>query len=184
MQQDSGMVPDNPSLSVLYQHFAPVIFAYIYRHTSSREDAEDILLEIFLAALERSDFTRLSQKEQEIWLWSVARNKVIDHYRRSSRRTGISLELVLDDLYEREEYAPEHITLRREEYARLRAHIKDLPELQQELLRLRFANDLRCSEIAVVLQKNEGAVRMLLSRTLKFLRSVYERDKGEKNYAE
>lgn len=184
MQQDSCMAMENPSLSMLYQRFASAIFAYIYRHTSSREDAEDLLLEVFLAALERSGFAGLSVKDQEIWLWSVARNKVVDHYRRSARRAGVSLELVLDDLYEKDEYAPEHVTLRREEYARLRAHIKDLPELQQEVLRLRFANDLRCSEIAVVLQKNEGAVRMLLSRTLKFLRTVYERDKGEKNYAE
>lgn len=184
MQQDSRMTPDNLALSALYQHFASAIFAYIYRHTSSREDAEDLLLEVFMAALERSSFAELSSKDQEIWLWSVARNKVVDHYRRSSRREGVTLESVLDNLYERDEYAPEYVTLRHEEYARLRAHIQGLPELQQEVLRLRFANDLRYSEIAAVLQKNEGAVRMLLSRTLKFLRSVYERDKGEKNYAE
>lgn len=184
MQQDSCMATDNSSLSALYQRFASSIFAYLYRHTPSREDAEDLLLEVFLAALERSGFAGFSAKEQEIWLWSVTRNKVVDHYRRSSRRAGVNLELVLDDLYEKDEYAPEYVTLRREEYARLRAHIQDLPELQQEVLRLRFANDLRCSEIAVVLQKNEGAIRMLLSRTLKFLRAVYERDKGEKNYAE
>jgi RNA polymerase sigma factor (sigma-70 family) len=184
MQQNQGMTLDNPSLSILYQRFAPVIFAYLCQHLSSREDAEDLLLEVFLAALEHPSFAILGTREQENWLWRVARNKTIDNYRRASRRTGVQLELVLDDLYERDEYAPEQVILRREEYARLRSHIECLPEIQQEVLRLRFANDLHCSEIAAVLQKNEGAIRMLLSRTLKFLRSVYEKDKGEKKDVE
>lgn len=171
---------DHPSLATLYQRFAPVLFAYLYHHTSSREDAEDLLLEVFLAALEHHSFSQLDGKEQESWLWSVAHNKMIDHHRRAARRPGVQLDLVLDNLYERDEYAPEHITLRHEEYARLRATIKQLPELQQEILRLRFANDLRCSEIAAVLQKSEGAIRMLLSRTMKLLRTVYAKEeRGE-----
>ena len=176
MQSNSCMMLDDPSLATLYQRFAPVLFAYLYQHTSSREDAEDLLLEVFLAALEYSGFGALDAKEQESWLWSVTRNKMIDHYRRATRRPGVRLDLVLDDLYERDEYAPEHVTLRREEYAHLRATIKTLPELQQEILRLRFANDLRCSEIAAVLQRSEGAIRMLLSRTMKVLRAVYAKE--------
>jgi RNA polymerase sigma factor (sigma-70 family) len=184
MQQDQRIALDNPSLAGLYQRFAPLLFSYIYRHTSSREDAEDLLLEVFLAALERPGFAVLSGKEQESWLWSVARNKMVDHYRRAARRPGVRLDLVLDDLYERDEYAPEHVMLRREEYARLHTYIERLPELQQEILRLRFANELRCGEIATVLEKSEGAIRMLLSRTLKALRTVYEREKGEKDSVE
>ncbi|MGH2507230.1 MAG: RNA polymerase sigma factor [Ktedonobacteraceae bacterium] len=176
MQHNTCMTLDHPSLALLYQRSAPILFAFISRKLSSHEDAEDLLLEVFLAALEDPHFARLSANEQESWLWSVARHKLVDHYRRSARRAGVQLDLVLDDLYERDEYAPEQVILRREEYARLRATIEQLPELQQELLRLRFANDLRCAEIATVLQKNEGAVRMLLSRTMKFLRSIYEKD--------
>lgn len=181
MQSNSCMTLDDPSLATLYQRFAPVLFAYLYRHTSSREDAEDLMLEVFLAALEYAGFAVLSVKEQEGWLWSVARNKMVDHYRRNARRPGIQLDLVLDDLFERDEYAPEHVTLRREEYERLRATIKTLPELQQEVLRLRFANDLHCSEIATVLQKSEGAIRMLLSRTMKLLRTVYAKEERGKD---
>src|SRR5258708_7753600 len=131
MQQNQRMALDSPSLAGLYQRFAPLLFSYIYRHTSSREDAEDLLLETFLAALERPHFAALSEREQESWLWTVTRNKMVDHYRRVARRPGIQLDLVLDDLFERDEYAPEHVTLRHEEYARLRTYIKRLPELQQ-----------------------------------------------------
>lgn len=183
MQHYECMMLDNPSLAVLYQRFSPVLFAFLSRKLSSPEDAEDLLLEVFLAALEYPNFATLSTPEQESWLWSVTRHKLIDHYRRTARRPGVQLDLVLDDLYERDEYAPEQVTLRREEYAHLRAKIKQLPELQQELLRLRFANDLRCAEIAAVLQKNEGAVRMLLSRTMKFLRAIYEKEARGKDDA-
>lgn len=183
MQHNTCMMLDNPSLALLYQRLSPVLFAFITRKLSSREDAEDLLLEVFLAALEDPHFARLQTHEQESWLWSVARHKLIDHYRRTARRAGVQLDQVIDDLYERDEYAPEQVTLRHEEYAHLRANIEQLPELQQELLRLRFANDLRCAEIATVLNKNEGAIRMLLSRTMKFLRTIYEKEARGHNHA-
>lgn len=176
MQHDDCITLEHPLLAALYQRCAPTLFAHLQRKVASREDAEDLLLEVFLAALEHADFAAMSVKEQESWLWSVARNKLVDSYRRAARRPGVRLDLVADDLYERDEYAPEQVTLRREEYARLRASIEQLPELQQELLRLRFANDLHCAEIATVLQRSEGAVRMLLSRTMKMLRGIYDKD--------
>jgi RNA polymerase sigma-70 factor (ECF subfamily) len=176
MQQNTCRTLDDPSLVLLYQRFAPVLFAYLYRRTSSREDAEDLLLEVFLAALEHTSFAALGAQEQERWLWSVARNKMIDHYRWVARRPGVQLDLVLDDLYERDDYAPEHVILQHEEYAHLDEKIAQLPGIQQEVLRLRFANDLHCAEIAAVLQKSEGAIRMVLSRTMKMLRAVYSID--------
>lgn len=184
MQRNFSVTLDDPSFALLYQRFAPVLFAHLYRHTSSREDAEDLLLEVFLGALEYTNFMSLSTKEQEGWLWSVTRHKMVDHYRRTARRAGLQLDLVIDNLYEREEDAPESITLRHEEYTLLRANIKRLPALQQEVLRLRFANDLHCAEIAKVLHKSEGAIRMLLSRTLKLLRAVYNKEGEEKNDAQ
>ncbi|HZR41762.1 MAG TPA: sigma factor-like helix-turn-helix DNA-binding protein [Ktedonobacteraceae bacterium] len=65
-----------------------------------------------------------------------------------------------------------------EEYAHLHAHLEKLSPIQREALRLRFANGLRCSEIATVLGKRDGTVRVLLSRALNFLRSIYENDQG------
>jgi RNA polymerase sigma-70 factor (ECF subfamily) len=183
MQQNQGAALDQPDLAVLYQRFAPVLFAHLQRHTAAREDAEDLLLEVFVAALEYPRFATLSAKEQEGWLWSVMRNKTIDLYRRNTRRPGLRLDNVADSLYERDEYAPEQVMLRREELALLQRHIADLPELQREILRLRFANDLRCGEIATLLQKSEGAIRMLLSRTMKLLREMYKTEKGGRDNA-
>ena len=66
------------------------------------------------------------------------------------------------------------MALQHDEERRLRAAIRQMPPFQQELLRLRFGLGLRCTQIAVQLGKQEGAVRMALLRTLNLLRSLYE----------
>lgn len=158
----------------LYQQHAPGLFAYLRQQTRAREDAEDALVDIFLAALESDLLEQMDEKRQAAWLWRVARNKVIDLYRRSQRRQNVALECVAETLYEDDALDPELLALQQDEYALLLQHVQGLPALQQETLRLRFANDLRCSEIAARLGKREGAVRVILSRTLNALRRIYE----------
>lgn len=157
----------------LYQHYAPAIFTYLSQHVATQEEAEDLLLEVFAAALESEEFSKLSAEHQSGWLWRVARNKKIDTYRRKQRRPVLALEMVAASLYENEEQAPEYLALRREESRQLQKALAKLSPLQQEVLRLRFAKEMRYSEMASILGKSEGAVRVLLLRTLKFLRSIY-----------
>jgi RNA polymerase sigma-70 factor (ECF subfamily) len=173
-QEQTASLNDKAYLTALYQRYASALFAYLYRHASSMEDTEDLLLEVFQAALERPGFERLGVKEQEAWLWCVARNKVTDHHRRRVRRQGVPLELVPEEMYEPDRETPEVVLLRQEEYARLYSSIQRLPALQREIVHLRFAQGLRSTEIATILQKSEGAVRTMLSRALKVLRKIYE----------
>jgi RNA polymerase sigma factor (sigma-70 family) len=177
MQQKQVASLNNQAyLTAVYQRYAPALFAYLYRHASSQEDTEDLLLEVFLAALERPGFEQLSTKEQEAWLWCVARNKATDHHRKRVRHQNVSLELAPENVYEQDNETPEVLLLRQEEYARLQASIQQLPPIQQEVVRLRFVLGLRSTEIATVLDKSEGAVRVMLSRSLKLLRKIYENE--------
>lgn len=175
MQQKADIAVDSSPGADLYRQYAPVIFAYLYRQTVSREDAEDILLEVFLAALEHDHFLTLPEKEQQHWLWAVARNKAADHYRSLIRHPNVTLFSVAETTLESEDMTPEQVTLRQEEYDHLHATLQKLSPLQQEVLQLRFGHNLHFAEIASVLEKKEGAVRMLLSRTLKLLRKHYAR---------
>lgn len=179
MQLSEAIVSDDSPVARLYEQHAPALFAYIRQKTASREDAEDILAQVFVAAIEYGDITQLSEKELAGWLWRVARNKVVDAYRRSRLRQGIDLDLFTELIYDEDERAPEQVSLKKEEYAQLHAHLEQLPPIQREALRLRFANDLRCAEIAEVLGKREGTVRVMLSRALNFLRGIYAKDQEE-----
>jgi RNA polymerase sigma-70 factor (ECF subfamily) len=159
--------------AALYQEHAATILAYLRGHTSSREDAEDLLLEVFLAALEDERLTTLPSSEQLAWLRRVAHHKLVDLYRRTSRRPLVALEEVQETL-EEEAATPEQAVVHSEEVQNIRDALQRLPPLQQEILRLRFAANLRCGQIAAVLGKREGTVRVLLSRAITLLRAFYE----------
>lgn len=172
---------ENSFLAELYQCHAPGLFAYAYRLLASREEAEDIVLDVFLGVLQNAQFAAFDREKQKSWLWTITRNKVVDCYRRSARRPLISIEWLAEPLYEDAALAPDQVSLKQEEYAQLFYAVKTLPEAQQELLRLRFGHDLKCSQIAPLLKKNESAVRSMLYRSLRSLRAILKKqEKGEK----
>jgi RNA polymerase sigma factor (sigma-70 family) len=175
-QLEQQAIEAESPVATLYQRHAPAILAYVRKHLPCAEDAEDVLLDVFLAALEHDAlFLRLEERQQLAWLRRAAHNKFIDYHRRAHRRPAISLELTTDSLFDDDEQAPEQVALRHEEHALLRERLAYLPEQQQEVLRLRFAADMRCIDIAKLLDRREGTVRAWLSRSLNFLRTFYEK---------
>ncbi len=80
----------------LYDHYGQVLFAYAKLHTSTREDAEDITCEVFLAALEHDNLAALPEQERLAWLRRVASNKIIDLYRKHTRHVHIVLNDALE----------------------------------------------------------------------------------------
>ena len=179
MQANRHMPQTEPEMALLYRKYAPGILTYVRMHISSQEDAEDLVVEVFLAALENAKFITLSEKAKQLWLWRVTRNKVIDAYRRAKIRQNVTLDHVAEGLFEDEMFGPEFAALRQEDYMDLHTHLQSLPALQQEILRLRFGQELSCGEIATVLGKQEHVVRVTLSRSLTLLRSSYRRRGGE-----
>jgi RNA polymerase sigma-70 factor (ECF subfamily) len=109
----------------------------------------------------------------------VASNKCIDYHRRTTRKPTVPLDLLIENIYDEEERAPDKIAVRQEEYILLHKHLAVLTEQQKEVLRLKFGHDLRSPEIARRLNKSESAVRMMLARTLNALRDIYTRN-GER----
>ncbi len=176
-QQDECELRDNSDAS-LYDRYASIIFAYARLHTSSREDAEDLTLEVFTAALEHDNLSDLADADKLAWLRRVARNKLVDSYRRTTRHPIVALERVEEMMHNDESLTPEQVTLRQEEFGRLHKAIGRLPSIQQQILQLRYGDGLRFAEIALLLNKREEAVRKLLSRTLTTLRAIYDQQEG------
>ncbi len=159
--------------TTFYDRYAHTILAYVQLHISSREDAEDVMLEVFMAAFEHHNLAGLAEQEQLLWLRRVARNKLANIYRHLQRHPSIALDNVAESLYDDEGRSPESIILRQERYRQLHIAINSLSLLQQQLLQLRFGYGLRFAEIAILLDKREAALRKLLSRTLTSLRATY-----------
>ncbi len=179
MQANRHMAQVEQEMAPLYSKYAPGLLTYVRMGVPSPEDAEDLVVEVFVAALENAKFAALSEKEKQLWLWRVTRNKVIDTYRRAKTRKNVTLEQVAGDLFEDEMAGPEYAALRQEDYMDLYAQLQSLPPLQQQILRMRFGQDLSCREIATTLGKQENVVRVTLSRSLNLLRKIYRRRREE-----
>ncbi|MGH2479055.1 MAG: RNA polymerase sigma factor [Ktedonobacteraceae bacterium] len=179
MRANGHIAQTGQEMSLLYRKYAPGLLSYVRMRIPSEEDAEDLVVEVFIAAIENTRFTALSEKEKQLWLWRVTRNKVIDVYRRAKTRQNVTLEHVADGLFEDEMASPEYAALRQEDYVDLYVHLQSLPPLQQQILRMRFGQDLSCSEIATMLGKPENVVRVTLSRSLNLLRKIYRRRREE-----
>jgi RNA polymerase sigma factor (sigma-70 family) len=165
------------SQTTLYERHGQAIFGYLRLHLRSLEDAEDLLLEVFLTALEHDNLSALPPGEQLAWLRRVAHNKLANVYRHKARHPQVVLDSIGEAIFEEE--GPEQLTLRNEERERLEAALKKLPALQEQTLRLRYADGLPCAEIAVLLGKREATVRKLLSRSILSLRGIYQQNEGE-----
>src|SRR5258706_1332743 len=160
----------------LYALHASAIFAYVRLYVASREVAEDLVLDVFLAALEHPYLLARSEEIQRAWLRKVAHYKIIDYYRLQSRRQFVSLEYVAETLYEDEALSPEQSALLHEAYEKVVTIVKRLPTFQQQVVRLRVVYGLRCTEIASVLGKKESTVRTSLARALNAIRRIYEKE--------
>lgn len=175
MQQRKGPpVTSENAFAELYQGYVSTLLNYIRRYVSVHEDAEDILVEVFLAAHERGDLVALREDERLAWLRRVAYYKCVDLLRRQQRYPTVALDTLMDALYETDERSPELVALRSEEHSLLRKYLAELTVPQQTILHLKFGQWLSGVEIARRLNKSEGSVSKILARALNQLRERYK----------
>src|SRR2546430_12403877 len=91
MQQHDERTQEKSAASALYDRYASSIFAYVRLYTPSWEDAEDVTLEVFMAALEQEKLSALTERQQLVWVRRVAHNKLVDSYRRAVHLHAIPL---------------------------------------------------------------------------------------------
>lgn len=178
MSQRQRQTLDGSLIENLYRRHAHDVLRYISRFIFTKEDVDDLLVEVFLAVIENANWRGLKEEEQLAWLQRVARNKVIDHQRRVVKRPMVALDEMLDSPLVTNHFTPEKAVMDREERDLLRARLAELPELQQQVLWMRFEEGLRTKEIALKLHRSDGAIRSLLLRSLNLLRSHYRLQGG------
>ncbi len=170
-EQEQGVHSEDAQL---YDRYGAAIFAYVRSQQLSREDAEDLTVAVFMAALEHDNLSGLSSREQLAWLRRVAHNKLVDRVRHMTRHPSVAFDQIEESVHPDTMQDPEYAALQKEEYRQLHNAIRGLPLIQQQILHLRFGTGLRMFEIAALLNKRETAVRKQLSRTLAFLRTTCE----------
>ncbi len=161
---------DKEAFSELYDLYIDKIYRFIYFKVSNRADAEDLTSQTFLKiwqlALEGK--IRLGESFQA-FLYQVARNIVIDSYRYRKKTAGtVSIDdavNVIDGAKTAEEQIAQN-----QENQEIKARLKKLKREYQEVIILHYLNELSIKEIADILSKKKGSVRVTLHRALKALK--------------
>jgi RNA polymerase sigma-70 factor, ECF subfamily len=160
------------ALGMLYDLYVDRIYVYIYRRVGQTDVAEDLTGQVFMRMLEAVRTGHGWETSFSGWLYRIAHNLVIDHYRRRGRATFVDID----------DAAPMHAqsgdpvlsTESQFERQRLRQALAKLTDEQSQVISLRFLEDLSISEVAVIMQKTEGAVKALQYRAVLALRRVMQ----------
>jgi len=169
---------DGAAFGVLYERYVRHIYKYIYYRTGNVADAEDLTEKTFFQALNNLNRYESRGAPFSAWLFRIAHNLVANWHRDSRRRRTVQM----DDPAVAGHAAvdPVSVAESREEHEELRRVISRLPVERQQLLFLKFVEELPNAEIAQVMHRSEGAVKALLHRTICSLRGELLRSKPKK----
>jgi RNA polymerase sigma-70 factor (ECF subfamily) len=158
----------------LYQKYVGKIYNYIYYRTGSVDDAEDLTARVFFRALQHMPNYRDRGLPFSAWLYRIAHNLVANWHRDSSRRKETAFEesMVMSKSSEH----PERELVKQQENEELFQLLQVLPVERQQLIILKFVEQLPNSEIGKIMGRTEGAVKSLYHRTLLSLRDEYKID--------
>nr|HID13440.1 sigma-70 family RNA polymerase sigma factor [Anaerolineae bacterium] len=159
---------DPEAFGLLYERYVGSIYNYIYYRTGNHHDAEDLTARTFYRALKHISRYVDRGAPFSAWLYRIAHNVVANWHRDRSRRQIISLDELVMGTLKREE--PAILAEEREEQDMLLQAVRRLPPERQQLLILKFVEQMSNAEIAQVMGRTEGAIKSLYHRTLVALR--------------
>ena len=160
----------------LYDGYVDRIYRYIYFRVSHTQTAEDITSQVFLKAWENLRRYNRGGTPFLAWLYTIARNAVIDHYR--THKETVPLEETTLFLENPGEAVEMHIDLAAE-IQTLRTAMKELTEEQQQVLVLKFIAGMNTAQVARQMGKGQGAIRALQMRALQALAKHLEEEKND-----
>lgn len=159
---------DTDAFVFFYDKYVKNIYRFVYIKVSSKDIAEDLTQEIFLKT-----WQHLIDKKQidnfQAFIFRIARNTVIDYYRRNSRQT-LPLEYIPEALEPAE--TGEQKTHQSLEVQKILQNLQSLKSEYREVIYLRFVEDLSLDDIAQIIDMEKSSVRVLLHRALNKLKEI------------
>ncbi len=153
---------DPEAVAALFRRYAPAIFRYFIFRVNDRTLAQDLTSEVFLKMVEGLPNYTARGAPFAAWLFRIAHDRRVDHYRRVARRPTEDLgEEIVDPVP-----GPEVQAARRAEDLRLQAALRALTDEQQLVVQLRFIEAYSLEDTARILNKTVGAVKAIQHRAL------------------
>jgi RNA polymerase sigma factor (sigma-70 family) len=157
------------SFAQLYEEHLSSVFRYISYRVGNQTVAEELTSAVFEKALNAFHRYQKEKAQPQTWLITIARNTVIDYFRKSLSRNNVPLESVIE--VASADPPPQEEAERKEEYQRLRFCLETLSSREQEIVSFKFGAELTNRRIASVLDLSESNVGIILYRAIGKLRS-------------
>ena len=159
---------DPEAFGALYDRFFSQIYRFVFSRLRDQTAAEDVTSEVFMKALRSIPRYQDTGRPFTAWLYQISVNTINDRYR--AHRPTVDL----DEMYDLAAAGPglEDTALQRAEVRGIWTAVEALPGPQRTALVLKFQEDMKISDIAAVMGKSEGAVKLLIHRGVTKLRVV------------
>lgn len=160
--------------SDFYNEYYEKVYNYVYFKTGERAHAEDLTCGIIEKVLNNIHRYQTSAGSLNTWIFTIARNHLIDWYRKKGRREEFFEDGEVMRIADRVTQSPEESVLRAEREEAIRKLLWRLPETEREIMILKFWGGLKNIEIADQLGINSNNVNVLVFRTLKKIKKMIE----------
>ncbi|MQC26298.1 MAG: sigma-70 family RNA polymerase sigma factor [Chloroflexi bacterium] len=162
---------DQQAFASIYDTYVDEIYRFIYFRVEDQPTAEDITSTVFLRAWENLGGFEIRKAPFKAWIYHIARNAVIDHYRASKSNTSLEAIHNVADAGATSVTQPVETLVEGEKLAKL---LPELTEDQRNVLVLKFVQGYSKKEVADALGKRQGAIRALQMRALQALAQLME----------
>lgn len=175
MDEDIDLVikaeTDDAAFTTLYRKYFPKMYGYVIRRVGNREDAEDIVSQVFIKVVKHlPDFSE-KQGSFKSWIYKIATNTIIDSFRRFARRKYSLLESSVEIPSPAKN--PREESYEGDERTIIFQAMSKLSQKYQQVLHLKFYSDLENEEIAEILGITVNYVAVRLHRALKKFQEIY-----------
>lgn len=154
----------------LYERYQQAIFRYLYYRVGDQQTAEDLTSEVFLRMIESISNFKNQKISFQAWLFRVARNLSIDHY----RKVSVHKDMQLGENLTQDSEEPLNLIEQEFTFETLRRGLEKLPNHQRDVVVMRFIAGMPIGEVAQALHKSEDAVKGLQRRALLALRDILD----------
>lgn len=159
------------SFGDLYEEHLSGVYKFVYYRVGDKDTSEDLTSDIFNKAL--TGFSTYDSRKASFstWIYSIARNTVIDYYRKQSREKKLVDESPADVPSGAD--SPDRQLAKSEEYRKLRECLLKLKTQEQEIIALKFSSEMTNREIAAVTGLSDTNVGTILCRVIRKLRDEF-----------
>jgi RNA polymerase sigma factor (sigma-70 family) len=157
--------------AALYDEFMPKIYKYISFRIADTDDAQDITATVFEKALANFENYSAEKAKFSTWIFSIARNALIDHYRYSAKQKNLQAEATAEAEIQTRPSGDD--MFKAEDAKVLRTCLSQLAPQEQEVISLKFGSGMTNREIAKQLKLSESNVGVIAYRAVRKLRDKF-----------